>query len=87
MSETPLLPYVTFPAKSPRLPMRRPDDGGLPTYVVRATLAELATQATSFAGPTQIGQTLNIRVEIVAPGVAPRPVGGGRPARIRGQRR
>jgi alpha-D-xyloside xylohydrolase len=70
MQNHPLLPYVAFAARPPELPVRGPGDPGLPSYVTRAELAGQGAQSVHLAGTTQDGNTVNLTLEIVAPGIA-----------------
>ena len=70
MNKTPLLPYVAFAAHPPELPVRGPEDTGLPSYVVRAALVNQSKQGVVLAGTTQDGATVRLSLEIVAPGIA-----------------
>lgn len=68
--DNPLVPYVRFPAEMPPLPIRRPDDPGEPTYVVRAAISREGAAGVILTGQTQTGEAVRIAVSMVAPGVA-----------------
>ena len=66
----PLLPHIFFPAASPGLPVRRPDDPDGPEYVIRASIMAQHERGLSLAGTTQTGKPVHIALSIVAPGIA-----------------
>ncbi|WP_119071333.1 alpha-xylosidase [Aggregatilinea lenta] len=67
--KTPLIPFVSFPAELPELPVRTPGDPGGPAYVVRATVREEQPHGLVLAGTTQTGESVTITLRAVAPGI------------------
>ncbi len=68
-SRAPLLPYVTFEADPPELPVRQRGDRGGPEYIVTASVLAEEAHGLRLAGTTQHGTDLTITVSVVAPGV------------------
>ncbi len=66
---SPLLPFVVFAADSPDLPVRQADDRGGPEYVTKASIVSEHERGLTLRGATQTGETINVAVSIVAPGM------------------
>ncbi len=67
--DTPLVQYVSYPYYPPPLPVRRAEDPGGPTVVVRATIAERHTHGLVLAGVMQTGEQVTIAITACAPGI------------------
>ena len=70
MRNTPLLPYSFFAANPPELPVRGPDDPGLPSSIKIASVTAVEPQGVRLVGVTQDGAALDVVLEIIAAGVA-----------------
>src|SRR5438128_5959858 len=65
-----LVPFVSFPADAPTLPVRTRRDSGEFDHVVRATLNDATEHGIRLRGTTKCGSSVDISVEIVSPGTA-----------------
>ncbi len=65
----PVLPYVDFRTVPPELPVRQADDPGGPEYVTKASIAAEHERGLTLRGATQTGETINVAISIVAPGI------------------
>jgi alpha-D-xyloside xylohydrolase len=64
-----LLPYVTWSADAPDLPVRLGDGSGELQYIAKATLLEERQNTVILQGVTQEGLTMHVAVQVVASGI------------------